>query len=238
MNVGGVLISGIHAAFLDADRKELWVELEKMNEKKGGREPLRVTMQDFPEVLNVFNLIHAPSSCGGEKYSDHSPLLGSCVNIPKLKNLPFRVLKIWLEYEDFKRLIKEIWKEEVRGNPMFVFMQKMKIMKLKIKEWNWAVFGDIRVKLAKAGEEVLEATLISDKSLNNITLLNNLVVTRGKQEILTQQYQSILQQKSREKWLKDGATNTIFFHTSIKIRQNVNAITELEDDNGTISTDE
>ncbi|XP_026405153.1 uncharacterized protein LOC113300150 [Papaver somniferum] len=176
VNVGGVLVSGIHAASLAADRKELWLELEQVNsmdlpwlligdfntvlsvdEKNGGRTPLRVAMQDFHEALNVCNLIRAPSSglqftwsnnrAGSNrivctldrslfnlkwigKYSGwnykievrsisvHSPLLGSCVNIPKPKNVPFRVLKIWLEHEDFKSLIKEIWDEEVRGNPI------------------------------------------------------------------------------------------------------------------------
>ncbi|XP_026453581.1 uncharacterized protein LOC113354465 [Papaver somniferum] len=270
VNVGGVLVSGIHAASLAANRKELWLELEQMSnmdlpwlsigdfntvlsvdEKNGGRTPLRVAMKDFHEALNVCNLIQAPKSrlqftwCNNragtkriactldrasfnlkwsEKYlgwsykvgvrsvSDHSPLLGSCITVPKPKNVPFIVLKVWLEHEDFKRLIQDVWATEVIGNPI--------------------------VKLTKEEEEVLNATTISDQNPSDTILLNNLVVARGKQEMLNQQLHSILQQKSREKWLKHGAANTRFFHTSIKIRQAANAITELEDDNGSIVTDQ
>ncbi|XP_026443335.1 uncharacterized protein LOC113343322 [Papaver somniferum] len=148
------------------------------------------------------------------------------------------MLKVWLEHEDFKRLIQEVWATKVIGNPMFVFMQKLKIMKIRIKDLNWHVFGDVRVKLAKAEEEILNATTISDQNPSDTILLNNLVVARGKQEILNQQLHSILQQKSREKWFKYGAANTSFFHTSIKIRQAANVITELENDNGLIVTDQ
>ncbi|XP_026410737.1 uncharacterized protein LOC113305963 [Papaver somniferum] len=168
---------------------------------------------------------------------DHSPLMGSCVMTPKPKNAPFRVLKFWLEHEDFKRVIKEVWTEEVQ-NPVFVFMKKMKTMKIRIKERNWSTFGDIRIKLVEAEKEVLKATINSDKHPSNISLLNNLEVSRGNPEIVTQQHHSTLQQKARVQWLKDGATNTRFFHTIIKLRQTVNAITELEDDAGTIISDQ
>lgn len=93
--------------------------------------------------------------------SDHSPLLGSCVHIQKPKNIPFRVLKIWLSQEGFKELIKEAWSEEVIGNPAFVFMQKMKILEIKIREWNWNLFGEVRLKLQQAEEEVKQASLLS-----------------------------------------------------------------------------
>ncbi|XP_026417259.1 uncharacterized protein LOC113312735 [Papaver somniferum] len=111
-------------------------------------------------------------------------------------------------------------------------------MKIKIREWNWNVFGDVRLKMQKAEEDVKATSLLSDRNPEDITLLNNLVTARGRQELANEQYKAILHQKSREKWLKEGTTNTISFHTSVKIRQATNAISELEEDSGSIVIDQ
>ncbi|XP_026410271.1 uncharacterized protein LOC113305452 [Papaver somniferum] len=158
-------------------------------EKKGGRSPFGVEMQDFHNCINTCSLIQAPTTglhftwcnniagnkrivctldkalynlkwmdtypdwsykVGVREVSDHSPLLGSCMDVNKPKIIPFRVLKVWLEESSFKEVIKEAWDENVHGNHAYVFMNKMKIMKKKIQDWNWNVFGDVRLKLQEA----------------------------------------------------------------------------------------
>ncbi|XP_026419520.1 uncharacterized protein LOC113315459 [Papaver somniferum] len=90
------------------------------------------------------------------------------------------------------------------------------------------VFGDVKKKILQAEEEVMKLTLISNQYPSNIDILNQLVTTRGVQEVLTQQNQEIEKQKARVKWLKFGAANTKFFHVNMKLRQMHNAILELE----------
>ncbi|XP_026450520.1 uncharacterized protein LOC113350592 [Papaver somniferum] len=81
VDVGGVLVFGVHAASLANDMRELWLELEKISimnlpwlvigdfntvlsteEKKGGRSPLGVAMQDFHNCINTCCLIQAPTT--------------------------------------------------------------------------------------------------------------------------------------------------------------------------------
>ncbi|XP_026378367.1 uncharacterized protein LOC113272784 [Papaver somniferum] len=77
---------------------------------------------------------------------------------------------------------------------------------------------------------------VKDQEPENTILLNKLVTARGKLEVLSQQQKDIIQQKSRVMWLKDGASNTKFFHVNMKVRQAQNMIIELEDDDGNIIT--
>ncbi|XP_026378638.1 uncharacterized protein LOC113273085 [Papaver somniferum] len=85
-------------------------------------------------------------------------------------------------------------------------------------------------------EEIPNYTIASDQEPENTILLNKLVTARGKLEVLSQQQKDIIQQKSRVMWLKDGASNTKFFHVNMKVRQAQNMIVELEDDDGNIIT--
>ncbi|XP_026419529.1 uncharacterized protein LOC113315469 [Papaver somniferum] len=94
--------------------------------------------------------------------SDHSPLLGGCVNIPKPRNVPFRFQKMWLEHSDFMNLVAENWALQMPGDPAFVYMQKLKRLKQVLKDWNWNVFGDVQTKIKEAEEDVRIKMIISD----------------------------------------------------------------------------
>ncbi|XP_026453688.1 uncharacterized protein LOC113355121 [Papaver somniferum] len=259
VKVGEVLVTGIHAACLTVDRRQLWDELVKIqdmnmpcliigdfnvvlssDEKIGGRRPLRIGMKEFRECLNSCELIQAPKT--GIKYSwcnnrvgkkrilcdldkdffnvkwlekfdgwqykvgtrgtsDHDPIMGKAVEIPKPKNIPFRYQTVWTSHPDFINVIKSSWEESVTGNPAFVFMAKLKRFKEFIKKWNWEVFSDLRVKMTQAEEEVEKAAMVSDTNPENIELLNVLITARRKQEIVAQQFNELLRTKARVKWI-------------------------------------
>ncbi|XP_026451148.1 uncharacterized protein LOC113351361 [Papaver somniferum] len=65
-------------------------------------------------------------------------------------------------------------------------------------------------------------------------IFNNLVTARGVQEVLLEQQKQIIQQKSGVLWLKEGASNSRFFHENLKVSQAKNDIMELEHSNGSI----
>ncbi|XP_026410719.1 uncharacterized protein LOC113305943 [Papaver somniferum] len=113
-------------------------------------------------------------------------------------------------------------------------MKKIKILKQEIQKWNWSVFGDINKQLKDAEEKVLQASINSDKNPMDLQLLNNLVTARGEPEVLSDKQREILQKNSRVNWIKEGASNSRFFHVNLKIRQAQNAIVELENKEGNI----
>ncbi|XP_026435820.1 uncharacterized protein LOC113333608 [Papaver somniferum] len=221
VQVGDVMVTGIHAVCLTVDRRELWEDLFNISqkdcpwmiigdfnvvlsyeEKIGRRRPLRISMQEFRNCLESCNLIQDTRTC--IRYS-------WCNNI-----------------SGFLDVIKDAWNEEILGNPAFSFMSKIKRLKDVLKKWNWEIFGDLRVKMNTTEDEVLAATLLSYADPENTILLNNLVTARGKQEMVSKQYNELMRDKDRIKWVKKGGANIDFFHASIKIRKSHNNITEME----------
>ncbi|XP_026411100.1 uncharacterized protein LOC113306371 [Papaver somniferum] len=166
--------------------------------------------------------------------SDHGPIMGNTVGIPKPNNIPFRYQAVWTSHSDFLKVIQSSWEENINGNPAFGFMAKLKRFKEFVKKWNWEIFGDLRVKMTQAEEEVEKVAMISYANPENVELLNHLITTREKQEIVSQQFNELMRAKDRIKWVKEGGANTSFFHTSIKIRKAHNNITELEDETGNL----
>ncbi|XP_026434745.1 uncharacterized protein LOC113332413 [Papaver somniferum] len=214
VEVGDVLVSGVHAHVNMVQRRFLWSEMKfisdlkkpwlilgdfnavlSIEEKKGGRTPSRRSMLDFGDCLNDCGLLQVPkigldfswSNCqqgnirvlcnldreicnmgwlnvysdwgykvGTRITSNHSPLLGGCANVPKPCNALLRFQKMWLEHLYFMKLVEDSWSAPLNGDPPYVYMQKLKRLKVTLKKWNWSVFGNIQVKIKEAEEKVKE----------------------------------------------------------------------------------
>ena len=99
---------------------------------------------------------------------------------------------------------------------IFVFKEKLKMLKSNLKVWNKEVFGnvfhqgeDIHKRIHKLGAKDDESEfdevgrekrkwLLSEQRRNNLT------------------QKALFQQKARIKWLKQGDLNTKYFHSTIK----------------------
>ncbi|XP_026399624.1 uncharacterized protein LOC113295510 [Papaver somniferum] len=234
VSIGGVLVSGIHAHVGVVQRIFLWSETEQISELKqpwlaigdfnsivsseekvGGRADNRRVMQEFNTYWGY--------KVGLRIASDHAPLLGGS--------------KIWLTHPGFMELVSKCWNEHVAGDPPFVLLQKLKKLKHILRDWNWSVFGNVNVKIKEAEEEVKRAMQLSDNNPADTELLENLVIAENTYNSIEVQFKTMLQQKTRTKWVKEGSANTSFFHTNLKIRQSINFISELEDSNGDIISD-
>ncbi|XP_026383544.1 uncharacterized protein LOC113279042 [Papaver somniferum] len=140
---------------------------------------------------------------GARGISDHNPLIGSDTVIVRALNTPFRFQKMWLSHPNFLQLVIDSWNEEIFGNPIFVFMNKLKRLKKILRTWNWEVFGDVKMNLKRVEDKIIEETLKSDNDPANITLLNNLVIARGNYDISANNYNTFLREKARLNWIKD-----------------------------------
>ncbi|XP_026454012.1 uncharacterized protein LOC113355377 [Papaver somniferum] len=170
--------------------------------------------------------------------SDHAPLLGGCANIPKPKNTPRKFQKIWLNHPEFMQVVSNCWSQNVVGGPAFQFLHKLKELKKVLNTWNWEVFGDVQVKIKEAADKVNLATQISDANPFDEDALANLVQDQNEHASRETQANTLMRQKARVKWIKEGSANTNFFHTKMKIRNAKNMISELEDTEGNIVADQ
>ncbi|XP_026417560.1 uncharacterized protein LOC113313050 [Papaver somniferum] len=170
--------------------------------------------------------------------SDHAPLLGGGAQIPKPQNAPMRFQKMWVSHPNFMEVVQKCWSEEIIGDPAFILQRKLKKLKKILKDWNWNVFWNINVQVKEAEVKVQETMVNSDNNPFDEAFLNTLVEAQNLYNSKEVQLNTFLKQKSRTKWIKEGAANSSFLHAQLKIRQARNMIIELEDGKGNIIVDQ
>ncbi|XP_026442512.1 uncharacterized protein LOC113342069 [Papaver somniferum] len=235
----GVLISFVHASCFQVTRRSLWQQLSSVdnNTPRLVMGVHRIICKLDWVVINEAWLTKFENwRCKAlpREVSDHSTLIGYSFVNSRPKRAPFRVQKMWFTHPDFMLMIMESWNAHVSGSPAYIYPFKLKRLKADMKEWNLRVFGNINARL-KHAKLIMEVALrISDEDPEDVTKLNfaeEALVTL--QEIRMRQ-SIMLKQKSRNKWLTDGASNTSFFHANIPTRRSSNMILELVDDDGNI----
>ena len=141
-------------------------------------------------------------------FSDHCPVLLTSKSVdwgPK----PFRILDCWLSDNSFKKLVKDSWtSNHLRGWGGYVLKQKIKTLKDKIKVWNREQFGNTFKKYKKIEDDLNKLEEESDdRQLDH----NELIVRKQLQQALweaAQAHESLLRQKARSKWIKEGDCNS------------------------------
>jgi hypothetical protein len=200
-------------------RKFTWFHLNGISMSRIDR---FLVSDDWLELWNSSSLWVLPRSI-----SDHCPLLlrpsGSEWG-PK----PFRFNNHWLIHKDFLGLVEDFWRNvNITGWMAFILKEKLKGLKNCIREWNSENYGLVDVKIKKMVEEIQALDLrseVSGLSDGEVALRKNLFSNMWH---LRRSKESVLAQRSRQLWLRDGDSNTRFFHTCIKSRGNRNFISAI-----------
>jgi len=151
--------------------------------------------------------------------SDHCVVILKEVSVdwgPK----PFRCLDVWQRDSRFKEFVSSSWSSyAVVGDGIYTFKEKLKKLKADLKVLNKEVFDDANLACKEAQKRIEELDeRDDDRGLAELereerkALLAELNKVKYKQE-------AILFQKARHIWLKQGDTNSKFFHSYVKWRR-------------------
>ena len=158
---------------------------------------------------------------GKRDISDHRPIWLECSNLnwgPK----PFRFNNCWLEHDGFKSFIVEEWKKiQITGRKAYVIKEKLKIIRESLKKWNKEVFGWLDLNIENIVADMNEL----DRGIEEGCNLNVVVKKKEANALFWQQLmmkESLLKQKSRLHWIKEGDSNTKFFHSCLQDRRRKN----------------
>ncbi|XP_026451586.1 uncharacterized protein LOC113351890 [Papaver somniferum] len=144
---------------------------------------------------------------------------------------------MWFLHADFMRMIRDSWNAPLVRSPAFIFPQNLKRLKVEMKLWNQMVFGNVHVKLKQAQLRLEGAIRVTDEDPFNVEKQNHMKDAQVEVNDIRMHLVTMLKQKSRNKWLMEGASNTNFFHNSIRMRTSSNTISELVNDTGITITD-
>jgi len=161
--------------------------------------------------------------------SDH------CALVLKTKTMDwgpntFRSLGIWQKDNTFKTFIRDRWGSyEVQGSRIFIFKEKLKMLKAYIKVWNIEVFGNV----FQEGEEIQKRiqkldTKDDESELDEVGREERkLLLTKLSRNSLSQE--ALLQEGSSQV-LKHRDSNSKYFYSVIKWRSVRNGLREIKEE--------
>lgn len=177
------------------------------------------------EWINTFphaKLYHLTSST-----SDHSPILLDTHDESQPPRKLFRYEIAWSLDNSFINVIRDCWQPPNNQSNTPSFYNTYKTFKSKVTWWKKHIYGNLDRKI-----DALNHNL---EQLTNSLDLNYNIETHWKLDKIRIEHQKLLKQKeiywkqrSRIKWLKEGDSNTKFFHAFATNRKRRNLIQSLK----------
>ncbi|XP_071740224.1 uncharacterized protein [Rutidosis leptorrhynchoides] len=152
--------------------------------------------------------------------SDHCPIILRDKNEdfgPK----PFKMFDVWLDSKEVEKVITEAWKKPVYGTKLdCVFRDRLKNVKVALREWSKRKYGLIDVEIETLKKETTVLELKADAG--NITEEERVTRLNNRAQWLKKENEKadMIRQKARIKWVAEGEDNTSFFHASIRRKNN------------------
>ncbi|WMV14420.1 hypothetical protein MTR67_007805 [Solanum verrucosum] len=180
------------------------------------------------------NFTHIKQSCLPKMASDHNPIILSCGG-EEWKKSYFKFEIWWLEVEGFKDRVKEWWASfQVNGRPGYILAEKLKMLKVKLKEWSKVNRGNWKQRKEDILNQISKwETVQEQRPLTDDELIQKTHLAMEFEEVVKKE-EIAWKQRSRIQWLKHGDKNTKNFHRIATSHKRFNSLEQLEVDGATI----
>ncbi|CAI9259916.1 unnamed protein product [Lactuca saligna] len=179
-------------------------------------------IEDFPNVFANFQPY---------RISDHSPMIIKFPIKRKFRVRPFKFVNSLVLLDNFLPIVESVWKTDVEGFGMFRLCQKLKLLKKPLRKLLTS-HGNFAEKVSKCREELCRVQESLDLDPCNEEL-------RFEEGIYLQSFlnasreeESYLKQRAKVHWIKEGDSNSAYFHKVVKGKINRNRIETILDGNG------
>ncbi|GJR80252.1 putative RNA-directed DNA polymerase [Tanacetum coccineum] len=163
--------------------------------------------------------------------SDHAPAVLVIPTDIKKPPKPFKFFNILTQHGKFKEVVSEGWLLEVSGFHMFKLTKKLKNLKKPFRKLLHD-HGNIHENVTKLRAELDKVQADLDLDPFNVELREEEVgyVQAYNQAIIIQE--RFLKQKAKILWLKEGDSNSAYFHKAVKGRMSRSRIDVVADSEG------
>ncbi|XP_019418502.1 PREDICTED: uncharacterized protein LOC109329277 [Lupinus angustifolius] len=163
--------------------------------------------------------------------SDHCPIILKHRN-SVLGPIPFKFNNCWLQHQIFFELVSQTLAEDgCVGRKAFIVKEKLKNLKRVLIRWNKESFGCLDTKLGDLVRDInVFDTLGEFASLDNNHILERKTLVADWWKNVNWK-ESLLRQKARSRWTKEGDANSSYFHAyGVEFRRLLDVqISELDD---------
>ncbi|GKV04889.1 hypothetical protein SLEP1_g16984 [Rubroshorea leprosula] len=159
--------------------------------------------------------------------SDHSPSLVTVDVLMNEKPRPFRFCNAWSKDDNFLDLVREAWSVDIQGCPMFVVVQKLKLVKQKMKQLHKNRYGNLEGRIKDMAAELQNVQASMQNALFDETLVAKEKELQRELTKLERANLSVIAQRAKVTWLKEMDSNSAYFHAKVKERQHRSVINSI-----------
>lgn len=189
------------------------------------------------EWLQQYN--HIEATFLNLEVCDHSPILLQRSQGNQQRGLhpkPFKLYGSIMEHADFKGIVKRVWEQDVKAEPMKRIWMKLKMLKRDLKDLNtYMASYKHQLNQARHKLEIIQNELMIHHLDQNLIDQERLALAKTKKWSNIEEH--VLQQKSRANWIACGDSNSKYFHAQWKLRKSKNFIASIYNDSAVKLTD-
>lgn len=165
---------------------------------------------------------------GDRDISDHCPIwiISDSQNWgPK----PFKFNNEWFSSDSFIPFVEDEWNRMVvRGRGDYVLKEKLRLLKDKIKVWNKEVFGKFDLEVEEGVRDINRLDDLLDPSSSSPSSFEDDMVLRKHASCKFWRNlrikENMLVQRAKLTWIKEGDSNSGFFHKVVNQKRRINHI--------------
>ncbi|CAI9278120.1 unnamed protein product [Lactuca saligna] len=194
------------------------------NQKPKG---LNGIMKKLDRVMGNCKLLDQfPSICASflpYGISDHSPVIIKIPSRSKFKVLPFKFPNVLTLCPELNLIVERHWNLDIQGVKMFILTQKLKSLKKPIRKL-LKMQGNFSENVNHFRKELESVQVDLDSDPYNSHLRELEAIFLGEFKIAHDKEEKFLKQKAKIQWLKEGDSNSKFFHRIVKGKMHKNII--------------
>jgi hypothetical protein len=141
---------------------------------------------------------------------------------------------MWQSHQDYNQIIRKAWHDSRKGDNLIAVATTLRGVQKELQHWSYYTFGSVRRKvkeLRQQLEDIRSLSLYHGPTEQERQLICELNTILGSEE-------TMMRQRSRVQWLREGDRNRSFFHKKAKERGRQNRIGPMTNQDGSITSDQ
>ncbi|KAH0724740.1 hypothetical protein KY284_000605 [Solanum tuberosum] len=163
----------------------------------------------------MLNWGHVRTEYDLQNFSNHCPMILKVKRQTLNIQSPFRFFNIWVDHKEFIPIVERVWTKKLDNWRMKNVWRKLKSLKPLFRKLNNTEYRGLTQKIEKARIDLrnIQGQLAQHNTDQMIDLNKETLQQLEKWSLMEE---SILKQKSRDKWIKLGDSNTKYFSAVVK----------------------
>ncbi|KAJ9561560.1 hypothetical protein OSB04_006720 [Centaurea solstitialis] len=207
---------------------------QKPKEEAGLRRKLDRILSNV-EFTDRFQDVHARFFPRG--ISDHSPGVFGFKGGKRKRKVGFKFENFLVDHPSFIEMVKRGWDVPVEGTFMYRVTTRLKALKEPLRKLRRS-YGNLSSKANDLKEELNVIQLACDLDPFNEDLREDLQAIRLAYQKVCSDENEALKQRAKVHWLREGDSNTRFFHNVVRERRHINQVRSVCNSEGVFVYDE